>query len=321
MKFERERLQHAFERALVYITSLQEADGSWVDWRLPPGESRPWTTAFVGYKLASLPGSPSRNVAPSLEAAAHWLLKNQFDDGGWGYNALAGSDADTTAYAILLLSSSDYSVPEHSYARLLEFQRADGGFATYLPDAVESSWTISHPDVTPVALLGLLTRYSPEERFMLRGIDYVVRQKTSVGLWNSFWWDSFLYATDRSLALLNATGFAHNNAASGEALVCVSPRNAFEAALLVSALLSAGARRDTLQLELLTECVHQLIITQQADGSWKSEPILRVTKRDSYNPWSDPSPGALFADPNRLFTSSMALQALARVFGECGTEI
>ena len=40
-----------FALSVDYVLSRQHADGSWVDWELPPGQSSTWTTAYVGGKL------------------------------------------------------------------------------------------------------------------------------------------------------------------------------------------------------------------------------------------------------------------------------
>jgi squalene cyclase len=316
---DQELLQHTLTSGTAYIMSRQDDDGSWVDWQLPPGESRLWTTAFVGYKLRSLPEHLNRNVAPSIRAAARWLVDNRFDDDGWGYNHLVGSDADSTAYAILLLSQSGEPIPETSYARLREFQRSDGGFSTYLPHDSPNSWGVSHPDVTPVALLALLTRYSCGEAFIQCGLDYVLRQRTTAGLWNSFWWESPLYGTEANLSFLNAIGLYGDTAATRESLDRVRRDKPFEVALQLSAaLMSSGvAVAETEICGTVSQCVHQLVNAQQADGSWRSEPILRVTNRDCYEPWRHQESGVLFSDPNRLFTSSTVLEALSRIYLHC----
>jgi squalene cyclase len=307
-------LRHTLIAGVAYILSRQDDDGSWVDWQLPPGESRLWTTAFVGCKLRALPEYLNPNITPSIRTAARWLLHNRFDDGGWGYNPLVGSDADSTAYAILLLSQSAEPIPEASYTRLREFQRADGGFSTYLPHDSLNSWTVSHPDVTPVALLALLTRYLRNEVFIQRGLDYVLRQRTKAGLWNSFWWESFLYSTEANLSFLNAIGRIVNTADTKENLARMRSEKPFEVALQISALLSSGITAPETEIGgLIDQYAHQLVTKQHGDGSWGTEPILRLTNRDCYEPWQYQESGMLFPDPNRLFTSSTVLAALSRV--------
>ena len=308
-------LQHTLMAGVAYILSRQDDDGSWVDWQLPPGESRLWTTAFVGYKLRSLPEYLNPTIARSIHTAARWLSHNRFDDGGWGYNPAVGSDADSTAYAILLLSQSAEAIPKASYTHLRGFQRSDGGFSTYFPDDNPNSWTVSHPDVTPVALLALLTRYSREQAFMQRGLNYALRQRTKAGLWNSFWWESFLYSTEANLSFLNAIGCVVDTADTKASLARMRSDKPFEIALQLSALLSLSSGITAPGTEiggLIDQYVHQLVTKQHADGSWRTEPILRLTNRECYEPWRCQESGMLFADPNRLFTSSTVLAALSR---------
>jgi hypothetical protein len=299
-------LERSIADGVDLILSLQSADGSWTDWDLPPGSSSTWTTAYVGYKLRRLPRHLKAEAAPHILAASDWLLDNAFADGGWGYNAAVGSDADSTSFAILFLASAGRRVPEPAYTHLARYQRPDGGFSTYLPDGRSNSWTVSHPDVTPVALLAVLTQTAPDRRALHRGIDYVLKQQTPEGRWHSFWWDSFLYGTEASLSLLHAVDVEPVAAAN---LSRFSPANAFEAALLISSLLytdPSGLR------DIVIHLTDALIAQQQPDGGWETTPILRITRRDCPEPWTSDDPSPLFSDPHRLFTTSTALDALSR---------
>lgn len=307
-------MERALSSAHAYILARQAANGSWVDWQLPPGESRPWTTAFVGYKLASLEKRAEAGIARSTRRAAQWLLCNRFSDEGWGYNSLVGSDADSTAHAILLLAECGEPVPEASYLHLRKFQRSDGGFSTYLPQNGPSSWTVSHPDVTPVALLALLTKYSCDEGFIQSGLDFTLRQRTPTGLWNSFWWESFLYGTEANLSLLSVFGRTQEIIKTRESLLQFSTEKSFELALQLSALLSWGGTITDARIgPVIEQYSRRLVTKQQENGSWDSESILRVTNRDCYEPWRHPESGALFSDPNRLFTCVTVAAALSKV--------
>jgi hypothetical protein len=237
--------------------------------------------------------------------AAQWLLNQQFFDGGWGYNPSVESDADSTSFVILALRNSLLEVPEIAYEHLVRYQQQDGGFSTYLPDNGFSSWTISHPDVTPVALLALLTRSGPYETAIRRGIAQVCRQQTTGGVWNSFWWNSCLYATEACLSLLHKIGASK---LLYSRITNMKPTNAFEYALLISSIIKCFLSTSHTLFKSLTD---RLILEQRADGSWKSEPVLRITRRDCFKPWSDPDPGPLFSDFRRLFTSATVLNALS----------
>jgi squalene cyclase len=297
-------LEDALAAGLGYLFSLQAEDGSWTEWALPPGPSSAWTTAYIGYKLRGMPRRWSATLEPHLVAAARWQLAHACAEGGWGYNERVGPDADSTAHAILFLASRHQPVPDAAYALLAGLQRPDGGFATYPPFGEPDTWSLSHPDVTPIALLAMRTQPAPDHALLARGLDYVLRQKTPQGLWHSFWWRSDLYATEANLALLNALRIAPPPVTG---LMQITPANAFEAALLVSSLLliaEAGTQ------EVVREQVGQLIRQQCADGSWHTAPILRVTRRDCAAPWASGAPGQLYAEPHKLFTTVTVLHAL-----------
>lgn len=300
-------LEGTLAAALDYILSKQARDGSWTEWALPPGSSSTWTTAYVGYQLRHLPLKLGLLAASHIAAAAGWLKDHAFADWGWGYNKVVGSDADTTAYAILFMTLAGKPVPDIAYTFLADRQGADGGFSTYPPVGEPDSWNVSHPDVTPIALLALLTRPAPDREAVQRGIEYALRQKTSLGLWNSFWWNSCLYSTQANLALLDAAGIEMPSPA---ALAHIEPANAFEAGLLVSSLLYANW--DGAQARI-GELADWLIRHQRPDGSWDTVPILRIVRRDCYDPWMSDDPGPLYAEPDRLFTTATVLHALATI--------
>ncbi|HET7060640.1 MAG TPA: hypothetical protein VFI43_00515, partial [Nitrosospira sp.] len=230
-----------------------------------------------------------------------------------------GADADSTAHAILFLSAEGIRLSEGSYRRLEVFQSEDGGFSTYQRGDSYGSWCVSHPDVTPMALLALLTRHVEGSVAINRGIDYIIGQRSESGLWNSFWWETPLYGTNACLALLKATGGAESGGKVRESmlenLLLLAPGNAFETALLLSVLmrLPDGVHAQPILSKALA-LARELIVTQMTDGSWNTAPILRVTRRNCYEPWNEVDPGPLYADPNRLFTSASVVDALARLW-------
>ena len=87
----------------------------------------------------------------------------------------------------------------------------------------------------------------------------------------------------------------------------LTPQSSFEVALLLSSLafFPSGCELATQKL------LDTLMDDQQGDGSWKSVPMLRVTRRDCFEPWKPGDPDRLYCDQNRLFTTAMALEALS----------
>lgn len=304
-------LERVLGWSLEYILSQQRRDGSWVDWDLPPGESSVWTTAFVGCRLRGLPPGLRERASVSTGLASEWLDERMFPDSGWGYNEEVGSDADSTALAILFLASEGKRVREASYACLQSFQCTDGGFATYRGHPDLGSWAVSHTDVTPAAVLAMMTKYGVAGETVDRGLQFVLNHKTPAGIWHPFWWTSFLYSTEISLLLLKAARLNMNLRGTRETLLDTCPQHPFESALLVSSLLSLPRCPQDHDIWPL---VVELIEDQASDGSWRSGPMLRVSRRDHLEAWKPGDPDQLFSDQNHLFTTAMVIDALSRVY-------
>jgi len=294
----------ALSRGLRFVLAAQDAQGAWTDWALPPGPSPDWTTANVGLRLSSL-GPPHRAaLVEPLGRAARWLLSRHSADSGWGYNLTVEPDADSTAQALLLLAAAGQSAPPGTCAFLARHQQPDGGFATFLPDALTGSWGVSHSEITPVALRAL--RAHPgglPQGSLARGLAWLHRARRPDGLWNSFWWSTPLPATEVSLAFLAALGTPEP---PPPVLARWTPADSLEAALLLFITAPAGSRPRLEQL------ARKLLADQTDDGSWKCAPALRITARDCERPWEGTVSGPLFADPQRLHCTATALAALSK---------
>lgn len=269
------------------MLSEQHPTGFWSDWELPVGSSSMWTTAYVGWRLL-----PCRDrIADALDHAADWLQTNEFAGGGWGYNENTGADADSTALGILFLHALGRPASSAAVRRLLTYKRDDGGFGTYGLEQSFGGWTASHVEVTATAGLALrMIGVAPES--VERATEFVQRRRRADRLWNSYWWTSACYATEVATRLLGEE--ARQEAC--ETLQNLKPLNPFEAALR--------------SLTLASDAV-DLVLTQNSDGSWPSDPILRLTRRDIYNPLPGDDAGPCFADPRRVFTTATAVSALA----------
>jgi len=307
----KKNLERALSLSVEYILSRQHADGSWIDWNLPPGQSSTWTTAYVGCKLTSLTPNLRDRASDATAHASTWLTRNMSPDFGWGYNEQVDSDADSTALAILFLASEGRHVPESSYALLESFQCEDGGFSTFRGRPNLGSWAVSHPDVTPSAVLALTTKFSETCQAVNRGLQFVLNKRTSTGIWKSFWWTTFLYSTERSLSLFEAVRLDIDLQVTRKTLLRTRPQHPFESALLLSSLLWLP---DVAKDQDVWPLVDQLIEDQGPDGSWDSRPMLRVTRRDCLEPWKPGDPDPLFRDQNHLFTTATVMDAFSNLY-------
>jgi hypothetical protein len=161
-------LTSAIDRGTRFLLGKQAGDGLWHDFQTPAGEASLWPTGFVGtaLHLASAP-------ADSLQHAGDALLTAQNDDGGWGYNEDVPTDADSTAWALLLLGGLGRPTPSSAVDCLIAHQPSEnGGVATYSdPEAIRRfmgmarwmpfrGWCSPHIEVTAAAGRALLRHNS-----------------------------------------------------------------------------------------------------------------------------------------------------------------
>ncbi len=308
--FGEERLEEAAAEAARFLVERQSAGGQWIDFELPPGPSDGWVTAFVGLSLAELP-LPLRSggTEAAVERACRWCLEAMNPDGGWGFNSRTGSDADSTAHALLLLAAAGRPVPRGSLAALLAFQREDGGFSTYLPDESRGSWGVSHADVTPVALGALLAHgVAPVDPALAAGGRFLEKRQGENGMWPSFWWDSHLYATWANLKLFRRLGWPYQPLDLRGYQSSLPPvSGAFSLGLLLAC---ARMERRLAYREEDPALPGRLLATQCADGGFRSRPMLRLTRKDCAEPWRRVDSGRFYADSRRLLTTATVLRCL-----------
>jgi len=291
----------AIAGGLAYLARAQEADGAWTDWALPPGPSRTWTTAYVGWRLSALPrlaGLPT----PDLDRAAVWLAGAACADGGWGYAPATGPDADTTALATAFLRRRGIASP-HGVARLLAHHQLDGGFATYTRAWNHGAWTNSHLEVTATAVLALSGEPGVPPEALHSARRFLRQGRGADGLWPSYWWTTPLYATQVALACLEPDPDDLRRRTTA-AVDCPTPTT-FERALQILCLMHLGA------VDLVPAKAAVLAATQSPDGSFPSGAVLRVTHRHVAHPWSAADAGPTFADEARTFSTATAVAALA----------
>lgn len=326
----------ALERGTKFLVSNQGTDGLWRDFLTPAGEASEWPTGFVGTALHLAAGR-----SHALERAADALAMSQNADGGWGYNESVPTDADSTAWVLLLLGlmgrRGDRCLQAASC--LVRHQRTeDGGIATYCDaDPIRrfmgvsrwmrfKGWCNPHTEVTAVtgrALAALVPgRGSPEAAAAWR---YVRSQQDVDGSWSSYWWTSPHYTTLQAVELAVSFGDFDRARRAAEWAIRSQRRDggwtlpdagtsAFATAMCLSVLVLSGASGEP-----VARAISKLGALQQEDGGWPSHPIMRIPLPGDSDPdhrgrWRPVrfDSGVVVSDQHRTFTSAACIAALAR---------
>jgi len=290
----------AREGAVAYLLAARAADGRWEDYRLPVGVSDAWVTAYVALALAPEGDAGLR----AARGAAAWLLANRRGSCAWGYNAVAGPDADSTAHALLLLRAVGRRVPGADTAWLLARRRPCGGFATF---AGPGAWGGAHPDVTPLAFRALPA--GTRRRLAPRVLRYARRARHADGSWPAYWWRTRHYATYHNLLLLRALGCAETHLPVVRGDETRGVHTAMDLALVLATAVVGMAPRA-----LVDGLARELAALQRPDGGWAGGPNLRVTDPACERPWDEPV-GRLYTDLRGLITTATALAALRHAEG------
>jgi len=299
----------ALDRGIRFLLAQQREDGLWRDFLTPAGEASEWTTGFVASALhrAGADGA-------ALERAADALVARQNPDGGWGYNEEVPTDADSTAWVLLLLSrlAGREEARRHAAGCLATHRRDDGGVATYRePGPIREfmriprwlslrGWCSPHTEVTAAAGLA-----SPPSRDV--SWRYVRPRQRVDGSWSSYWWPTPHYATQQAAELAASVG---DGAALARAAAWAAANggggSAFAAALSLAVVADAGVPHDA-----------ALLLSLQADdGGWPGHAVLRIPMPGDRAPdrWRPVrlGRGIVARDQHRLFTTAACVAALAR---------
>jgi hypothetical protein len=297
-------------RAIDFMVRRQSPEGAWWDFRLDPGVADSWITAYIGVCLSAAPPEYASQLARALRNAGHWMEHQRRAERGWGYNAACPPDSDSTALAVLFLTALSRHIPAEVYRWLASFQQSDGGYATYLREHMAGSWSVSHPDVTPIVLEALRTR-APDAPYSALGLRYVLSQQLSSGLWPSFWWTTNLYGTAANVRVLKRAGLLSDDSRVRRAVCDFDASDAFQIALKGETLLELDGCK-----ELVLELSERLLQQQGRDGGWASAARLRETHRCLTRPWESAYSGEIVPDSRRLFTTATAVRFLGRLVSE-----
>ena len=163
-----------------------------------------WDTALSVIALTEVSTSTD-----AINAAAHWLIKHQNDNGGWAFSGMHDSslpsDADDTALATLALIRSKQDGAEDAIQRGIEWlkqnQSADGSWSTYQPGQGD----VGCVSITAHAVEALL-EYGGNQTVMTRGIRWLRTAIHGDGFWDDLWLAKRTYGTACALAALIKAG-------------------------------------------------------------------------------------------------------------------
>ena len=343
MEHMHERERAAIASGIDFLLAGQGGDGLWRDFHTPAGEASTWPSAYIGNALR-FAGADREAVGRTADA----LTLCQQPDGGWGYNENTPSDADSTSWAVLLLTAMqgrDRSC-KRAGTFLARHQRRSGGVATFAePGPIRRymglgrwvpmrGWCRPQIEVSAVAGRAHCALASDASRARARAAwRYVRSRQNADGSWSSYWWTSPHLATQQAVALgvsmrdvdpvrraaawtLRGQRDDGGWGAPGEAAT-----SSFATALSLSVLAASGLddRRP------IARGIDALIRLQQADAGWPSHPALRIPLPADPSPAGDDrwrpirfAAGIVVADQHRTFTSATCVAALARALRAIG---
>lgn len=315
----------------AYLLVHQDADGLWRDFVTLAGESSDWVSGYVAHCAASvlLEHTAGDGLADAVSRAARALVRRQRPNGGWSYNSTVPTDADSTAWVLLaLLDQPEWRPSSTLRARryLSSHHLADvGGFTTYaLADAVHRfiaapeeltlGWRTPQPCVTAAAIRALLASGAGTSQ-TTAGCDFLRSCQGTDGLWRSYWWAGPGYPTYQALCALTSARTLDEptrRAVEGGLDELLGSADTFDVAVAVHTAALLGRATTAL------DAVRRLVAAQSDDGSWSSEPILRIPPPHIADPadvadWrvDQPGTGVLVSDTAHLFTTATSLAALS----------
>lgn len=347
----------ALARGIAFLVGRQDADGGFRDFATLAGESVDWTTAYVaeglreGAASAGVLGPPVRSA---LEQAATLLTSRRRPGLGWGYTDGVPVDADSSAWTVLFLGrlgGSDALVGSAATALAAMQDAQGGGFATYPdPDALRGymglapatsvdGWCTPHPSVTATAGRALLSAHPRSLSAAQAAWRHLEASADPGGSWRSYWWTEPFYPTAEAVILALELGLTASSSSAlrraidwlesrrdgqwGFTLDSGEPATVFSSATALRALarsVVATARAavpTAASLATLRDGLTFLCRTQQRDGGWPSEAILRIptpaaTVAAAHGPWREGAlgAGALIQDHRRVFGTATCVAAI-----------
>lgn len=269
-------------RGVAALGAARQAE-YWEDFTLPVGCSDRWVTAYVLSSLAELGEFDLPAVAGLAAPALRWLLNQQAEIGGWGYNASVPPDADSTAWAMLACRGWSHPAPRRA-RRFLLGCASTRGIATYpIASSPAAGWARPSEDVAAVVRRALRIDTLPGDALL-----------------PATWWTSPLYTS----AMRLAAPTTQRETSLRAAIAGFVPAGDFERALLLQC--HVGLRMPC------TALVEVLLARQCADGLWPAAARLRLARPELLEPWAVIDSGPVFTDDRAVFTTATVLAALGR---------
>jgi hypothetical protein len=291
-------IEAALDAARAYLLSRQLEDGSFTDYPgFPVGASTAWVSGFVTAALAEFGGERARS---HVARACRWLLAHRLPQGGWGFNEATGPDADSTAWALTALGQAGIGAPAGAFDYLLSLRRIDGGFSTYQRD---DGWGVSHPDVTPVAVLAL--EEPQRSRVAPAALEFAAGHVDAAGTWPAFWWRGRHYSTYWNRRLFAAY---HRTVPRGP-MDASDGSKSIESAFDLAWVLALAVHEEDPPAALMA-LARMLIGRQDGSGRWPAGADLRVT-HPMCRPGCRLALGRSYVDEGGMITTSSAMRALA----------
>ena len=323
--------------AAGFLLAARDARGWWSDFRLAPGESDEWVTAYVAGVLAE-----SADPACLEAARLGWALlctRRHRRGGLWGYNALTPGDADSTAWALRLarrLGFDHAPRARQTLDSLKAFQGPEGGVAAYARDAEIRAFIGAPPErdfsgwcgpqACVTAAAAELAPMAPAALLWLRA------RASGRGDWTAYWWRDHDYTRHLAATAFARAGrpsdadhvaaaraAARSRLSAGPIVTAEAPEgSAFATACALSTLSLGPLTRG--DVTIMAQATRWLIGRQGGDGGFAASARLVVPDPDEREPWrrQDWLPGgliegAMVLDHRRVYTTATVLDALQRV--------
>jgi thiol-disulfide isomerase/thioredoxin len=312
-------IESSIARGADYLICNQNQNGHWNDYRLTVGQSDAWVTGVASLTLQNcanwVGGSSLKALQEAYDRSQRWF-DTSHRESGWGYNELADTDSDTTAW--VLRSRKKNIPPDNNAIDFAQYQRIDGGVATFAHSKWRD-WAKATNDITANVLLGY--KQAPKlvrKLDIARAIKFLVKNQRSDGAWDAYWWDSDCVATALSAEALSA--YANDGDAVIRACRFIRSNqrndggwgrhrsNTIDTALCVRILL----RIDNKDKQFADPCIARglkwLCSQQGNDGRWPPSDILAVPFAENANDLAAP----VTADFCSIMSTSLAVNALCQ---------